>query len=292
MITAWARGLTRHRTGRLLAALAGVTLAVALVAALGSFLTASKATMTQRALRSVAVDWQVQVQPGAGPNAVLSLVQKTPDTRTALPVGYAHTSGFTTRVQGSTQTTGPGVALGLPDGYRARFPDAVRTLSGSSTGVLLAQQTASNLHAAPGDTIGIQLPGAGLRRVKVDGVVDLPQADSLFQTVGAPSQSQPTAPRTTWSCCPPPGSPPSPAVPPPSPPRSTWPATAPGCPRTRPPRSPPSPVPPTTWRHAPQAPPWSATTSAPLSTPPARTPCTPRSSSSSSACQARSWRPR
>ncbi|MEH0608992.1 FtsX-like permease family protein [Streptomyces scabiei] len=194
MITAWARGLALHRTGRLLAALAGVTLAVALVAALGSFLTASKATMTQRALRSVAVDWQVQVQPGADPNAVLSLVQKTPGTRTALPVGFAHTSGFTARVQGSTQTTGPGVALGLPDGYRARFPDAVRTLSGSSTGVLLAQQTASNLHAAPGDTIGIQLSGAGLRRVKVDGVVDLPQADSLFQTVGAPSQSQPTAP--------------------------------------------------------------------------------------------------
>ncbi|MFL5996517.1 MAG: FtsX-like permease family protein [Streptomyces sp.] len=194
MITAWARGLARHRTGRLLAALAGVTLAVALVAALGSFLTASKATMTQRALRSVAVDWQVQVQPGADPNAVLSLVQEAPGTRNALPVGYAHTSGFTARLQGSTQTTGPGVALGLPDGYRARFPDAVRTLSGSSTGVLLAQQTASNLHAAPGDTIGIQLPGAGPRRVKVDGVVDLPQADSLFQTVGAPSQSQPTAP--------------------------------------------------------------------------------------------------
>ncbi|MFF7282676.1 ABC transporter permease [Streptomyces griseorubiginosus] len=194
MITAWAGGLARHRTGRLLAALAGVTLAVALVAALGSFLTASKATMTQRALRSVAVDWQVQVQPGADPNAVLSLVQKTPGTRTALPVGFAHTSGFTARVQGSTQTTGPGVALGLPDGYRARFPDAVRTLSGSSSGVLLAQQTASNLHAAPGDTITVQLPGAGLHRVKVDGVVDLPQADSLFQTVGAPSQSQPTAP--------------------------------------------------------------------------------------------------
>ncbi|MFI1051459.1 FtsX-like permease family protein [Streptomyces griseoruber] len=194
MITAWAHGLARHRTGRLLAALAGVTLAVALVAALGSFLTASKATMTQRALRSVAVDWQVQVQPGADPNAVLSLVQKTPGTRTALPVGFARTSGFSARVQGSIQTTGPGVALGLPDGYRARFPDAVRTLSGSSSGVLLAQQTASNLHAAPGDTVGVQLPGAGLRRVKVDGVVDLPQADSLFQTVGAPSQSQPTAP--------------------------------------------------------------------------------------------------
>src|SRR5436305_938353 len=40
MIAAWVRGLARHRTGRLLAALAGVALAVALVAALGSFLTA------------------------------------------------------------------------------------------------------------------------------------------------------------------------------------------------------------------------------------------------------------
>ncbi|CAM5726461.1 hypothetical protein SALBM311S_03774 [Streptomyces alboniger] len=126
MIAAWTGGLARHRTGRLLAALAGIALAVALVASLGSFLTASKATMTQRALRSVAVDWQVQVQPGADPNTVLSLVHRSPGTRTALPVGYAHTSAFTARVQGSTQTTGPGMALGLPDGYRTRFPDAVR----------------------------------------------------------------------------------------------------------------------------------------------------------------------
>ncbi|MGW3099536.1 ABC transporter permease [Streptomyces sp. NPDC001102] len=194
MIASWAGGLARHRTGRLLAALAGIALAVALVAALGSFLTASKATMTQRALRSVAVDWQVQVQPGAGPDTVLNLVRKTPGTRTAVPVGYAHTTSFTARVQGSTQTTGPGMALGLPDGYRSRFPDEIRTLSGASAGVLVAQQTASNLHVAPGDTISVQLPGIGAHPVKVDGVVDLPQADSLFQTVGAPSQSQPTAP--------------------------------------------------------------------------------------------------
>ncbi|MFH8391490.1 FtsX-like permease family protein [Streptomyces sp. NPDC018036] len=194
MITPWAKGLTRHRAGRLLAALAGVALAVALIAALGSFLTASQATMTQRALRSVAVDWQVQVQPGADPNTVLSLVRGTPGTRTALPVGSARTTGFSAQAHGSTQTTGPGIALGLPDGYRTRFPDEIRTLTGSPTGVLLAQQTASNLHAAPGDTITIGLPGVGRRQVTVNGVVDLPQADSLFQTVGAPSQSQPTAP--------------------------------------------------------------------------------------------------
>ncbi|MFF1542263.1 FtsX-like permease family protein [Streptomyces sp. NPDC058291] len=194
MITAWAGGLARHRIGRLLAAVAGIALAVALVAALGSFLTASKATMTQRAVRSVAVDWQVEVEPGADPNAVRSLVRAAAGTRAALPVGFARTTGFTATVGGSTQTTGPGVALGLPADYRSRFPDELRTLSGSGAGVLLAQQTASNLHAAPGDTIGVRLPGAGPRQVRVDGVVDLPQADSLFQKVGAPPQSQPAAP--------------------------------------------------------------------------------------------------
>ncbi|MER5916647.1 ABC transporter permease [Streptomyces sp. NPDC001982] len=195
MISSWASGLARHRTGRLLAAMAGIALAVALVAALGSFLTASKATMTQRAVRSVAVDWQVEVQPGADPNAALSLVRKTPGVRSAVPVGFAHTSGFTATTQGSTQTTGPGMVLGLPDNYRTLFPGEVRSLTGHPTGVLLAQQTASNLHAAPGSTVGIKLPGTtGVRQVRVDGVVDLPQADSLFQKVGAPTQSQPLAP--------------------------------------------------------------------------------------------------
>ncbi|MGW5861275.1 FtsX-like permease family protein [Streptomyces sp. NPDC055239] len=194
MFTAWASGLARHRTGRLLTAMAGIALAVALIASLGSFLTASKATMTQRAVRSVAVDWQVEVQPGANPATALSLVRASPGIRTAVPVGFARTTGFSARVHGSTQTTGPGMALGLPDGYRRLFPDAIRTLSGRTDGVLLAQQTAANLHVAPGDTLSVQLPGTGPAPVKVAGIVDLPQADSLFQKAGAPAQSQPTAP--------------------------------------------------------------------------------------------------
>ncbi|WP_445529158.1 FtsX-like permease family protein [Streptomyces cyslabdanicus] len=194
MIASWTGGLARHRAGRLVAAAAGIALAVALIAALGSFLTASKATMTQRAVRSVAVDWQVEVQPGTGPDSVLPLVRSAPGVRAAVPVGFAHSTGFTALVQGSTQTTGPGMVLGLPDGYRGTFPGGIRTLSGKGTGVLLAQQTASNLHVAPGDTVTVRLPGTGPRQVRVDGVVDLPQADSLFQRVGAPSQSQPTAP--------------------------------------------------------------------------------------------------
>lgn len=61
--------------------------------------------------------------------------------------------------------------------------------------MLLAQQTAANLHAAPGDTVTIQRAG-GLPPVpvRVSGVVDLPYADSLFQKVGAPPQSRPSAP--------------------------------------------------------------------------------------------------
>ncbi|MEU1409083.1 ABC transporter permease [Streptomyces sp. NPDC005728] len=194
MNTAWVRGLARHRTGRLLAAAGGIALAVALIAALGSFLTASKATMTQRALRSVAVDWQVEVQPGTDAQQILSLVRHTSGTRIAVPVGYAHSSGFTAQTNASTQTTGPGMVLGIPNGYERLFPGEVRPLAGARQGVLLAQQTASNLHVAPGDTIGIRLSGAGTRQVRVAGVVDLPQADSLFQKVGAPAQSQPTAP--------------------------------------------------------------------------------------------------
>ncbi|HEU0318627.1 MAG TPA: FtsX-like permease family protein, partial [Solirubrobacteraceae bacterium] len=46
----------------------------------------------------------------------------------------------------------------------------------------------------PGDRISIGLPGGGSATVRVDGIVDLPQADSLFQTVGAPAGSQPQAP--------------------------------------------------------------------------------------------------
>ncbi|MGZ0147742.1 FtsX-like permease family protein [Kribbella sp. WER1] len=190
----WLRGLVRHRAWRLLATAAGVGLSVALIAAIGAFLTASKATMTQRAIATVAVDWQVEVQPGGDPAAVLAAVRRTPGITTALPVRFGRTTGFQATIGGSTQSTGPGVVLGIPKDYRTAFPGEVRQLTGRPDGVLLAQQTAANLHAAPGDTIRIGRPGRPPVQVTVDGVIDLPQADSLFQKVGAPPQSQPSAP--------------------------------------------------------------------------------------------------
>lgn len=194
MIITWIVGLLRRRTGRLIATAFGIALAVALVASLGSFLTASKSTMTGRAVRSVAVDWQVQVQPGADPATVLGAVRAASGTKSAVSVGFARSTGFQATVAGSTQSTGPGVVLGLPDTYRSTFPGEIRQLTGAASGVLIAQQTAANLHVAAGDTVTISLPGTGPAKVTVAGVVDLPQADSLFQKVGAPPQSQPAAP--------------------------------------------------------------------------------------------------
>lgn len=151
--------------------------------------------MTARAASGVAVDWQVEAQPGADPATVLALTGKARGVSDILPVAFGQTSGFEAVSGGTTQTTGPGFVLGLPPGYRSAFPGEIRDLSTASGGsVLLAQQTAANLHAAPGDLISVgraSLPPASLR---IDGVVELPNADSLFQKVGAPLGAQPQAP--------------------------------------------------------------------------------------------------
>ncbi|KDE97096.1 ABC transporter permease [Mycolicibacterium aromaticivorans JS19b1 = JCM 16368] len=194
MITVWLTGLLRRQRARLLGATAGVAVAVALIATLGSFLATSEATMTERAVHSVAVDWQVQITPGADTAAAARLVSATAGVRADARVEFAQTSGLSATVAGSTQTTGPGVVLGIPATYRILFPNQIRTLTGADTGVLLAQQTAANLHVAPGETISIGRAGLPAVAVTVAGIVELPQANSLFQTVGAAPTAQPAAP--------------------------------------------------------------------------------------------------
>jgi putative ABC transport system permease protein len=190
----WIRGLLLRRPGTFLATSAGIAIAVALLASLGSFLAAANGSMTERAVATVAVDWQVQVAAGADPANVSRTALAAPGVRAALPVAFAQLAGLTATTGGTTQTTGAAVALEIPPGYSTTFPGQVRFLTGRHEGVLLAQQTASNLHAGPGDRITIGLADAGTVDVTVDGVVDLPQANSLFQIVGASPQSQPIAP--------------------------------------------------------------------------------------------------
>ncbi|MDQ1424652.1 MAG: putative transport system permease protein, partial [Acidimicrobiaceae bacterium] len=190
----WLVGLLRRRAGRITATALGVALAVGLLASLGSFLSASKATMTKRAIATVAVDWQVEVQTGADPAAVAHQVGATNHVVASETVLFATTSGFESSKNGTTQTTGPGQVIGVSDSYRTTFPDQFRDLAGGGNGVLLFQQTAANLSAAPGDTISVGRDGMGPVSVTVAGVVDLPQADSLFQKVGAPVGAQAQAP--------------------------------------------------------------------------------------------------
>jgi len=190
----WLRGLLAHRRSRLFSTAVGVAVGVALLASIGSFLSASTSKMTARASAGVAVDWQVQAAKGADPTAVLRQVKGFGGVTAALPVSIADSTGLRTTTAGSTQQTGPGKVIGLPDTYAKTFPGALRTLSGSGSGVLLAQQTAANLHAKPGDTISIGRTGLPAATVTVGGVVDMPQADSFFQQVGAPVGAQPQAP--------------------------------------------------------------------------------------------------
>lgn len=195
MTGVWTWGLLRRRGGQLLFTAVGVAAAVALLASLGSFVASAQATMTQRAAARSAVDWQVQVQPAAGSTAaVLDQVRGTPIVRAAVPVGYAHTTGLTATTSGTTQTTGPGMVLGVPPQYSALFPGVTRQLAGADQGVLVAQQTAANLHVKPGDTVQIGRVGLAPVDVVIDGVVDLPTADQLFQKVGAAPGAQPVAP--------------------------------------------------------------------------------------------------
>ncbi|MEN3307049.1 MAG: putative transport system permease protein [Micromonosporaceae bacterium] len=190
----WIAGLLRHRAARLAAIAGGITIAVALLASLGVFLATAKATMTQRSVQRVPVDWQVEVQPGADLSAVQAAVRADPHVVTALAVGYATSTRLSSTVDGTTLTTGTAQVLGLPDGYAGAYPGELRGLSGAPSGVLLAQQTAANLHAAPGTQVVIGRTGLPDATVTVAGIVDLPAIDTLFQKVGAPVGAQPQAP--------------------------------------------------------------------------------------------------
>ena len=190
----WLRGLLAHRRGRLLSTAIGVAVGVALLASIGTFLSSTTSKMTSRAITQVPVDWQVEGQAGTNPADLLHKTRAQTGVRAALPVSFAQTTGLSATAAGSTQQTGPGRVLGLPDNYATTFPGVIRVLSGTGTGALLYQQTAANLHAKPGDTITIGRPGGGKATVKVDGIVDLPSIDSLFQKVGAPVGAQPQAP--------------------------------------------------------------------------------------------------
>ena len=194
MLAIWLEGLLRRRPGLILGQAAGVALAVALLALLGAFLVMSSRSMTARSIAAVPVDWQIQLAPGADPKAVSEALAQAAGYRKLQPVGYGDAAGFVAHTGATVQTTGPGKVLGIGPSYGADFPGQIRPLIGASEGVLLAQQTAANLHATVGDRIAIERAGLATAEVKIEGIVDLPNADSLFQPAGLPPGLAPQAP--------------------------------------------------------------------------------------------------
>ncbi|MEW6629342.1 MAG: FtsX-like permease family protein [Pseudomonadota bacterium] len=190
----WIRGILTRRFPRFAGAAAGVALAVALLAAMTSFLVEAGASMTARAVGTVPIDWQVQVISGADPDSVRKAMSEAVPVKAVHDVRFAAVPGFEATTEGTTQTTGSGQVVSFDDGYLRDFPAEVRLLSGEADGVLVAQQTAANLHVRPGDTVSIKRTDLPPVMVKVTGVIDLPDADSLFQAVGLPAQAAPQAP--------------------------------------------------------------------------------------------------
>jgi len=198
-ITTWLSGLIRRRYGRMLPAVLGVSLTIALLSILGIFINASAATMTQRAIGDVPIDWQIQIVGGATADSVEQQLNQSVTVRAIDPVWYADVSGFTAKSGGNTlgsttQTTGEGKVLGATPTYWKDFPGLLRPMLGAAEGILIAQQTAANLHVSVGDTITINRIGLPPLTARIDGIVDLPQADALFQAIGVPPGAAPQAP--------------------------------------------------------------------------------------------------
>jgi len=194
MIALWLRGLLLRLPGRLFGAIIGVALTVALIAALGTFLIASSTSMTRRASDAVPVDWQVELMPGTDSEVIEAAIgQATAISRLQL-AGYADVEGLEASIGGTVQTTGAGKVVGLDSAYLAAFPGQFRLLLGTLGGVMLAQQAAANLHVTVGDTFTIGRVGLPAAELRVAGIIDLPNADSMFQAVGIPPGAAPQAP--------------------------------------------------------------------------------------------------
>ena len=99
------------------------------------------------------------------------------------------------RTGGTVQTTGAGKVLGLEPGYRDALPGPdPRPRSARPTACWSPSRPRPTCTSRSGDTVTVERVGLPPTDVRVDGVVDLPDADALFQAVGVPPGAAPQAP--------------------------------------------------------------------------------------------------
>ncbi len=194
MMMAWMKGTIARRWPALALTGAGLAVTTALIGVILVFAVVSSQSMTRRALSGLPVDWQVAVQPGGDVASLAATLDRIAGVTAVRSVGYAAVTGFEAMTDGTTQTTGAGMVLGIPADYAATFPGQLRPLLGSPHGVLLAQQTAANLHVGIGQSVSILRSGQAPVAVTVEGVVELPNADAMFQTIGPAKRATAAAP--------------------------------------------------------------------------------------------------
>ena len=195
LLISWMAGLVRRHPARLVGAMIGVGLALGLLACLGSFVDSSVKTMTARTVSVLPIDWQILLNSSADEGAVRTAVHETDPEAEMETVEYADVPGLVAKTGETMQTTGSAAVLGIDATYKKTFPGEIAPMAGLGEGVLATQQTAANLHVSVGDIVTVQRPG-GLRAadVKIDGIISLPDAESIFQKAGTPSGTGPQAP--------------------------------------------------------------------------------------------------
>lgn len=137
LTTSWLRGLSGDGGASWPGPRSGWRSQWAPLATLGSFLTASKATMAARSVQQVAVAWQVQARPGAGPTAVLNRVRADPVVAQVLSVRYATTTALTADIADIALSTGAGQVLEIPPTHPAVF-GGVASVGLAATGLAAA----------------------------------------------------------------------------------------------------------------------------------------------------------
>src|SRR5262249_4919066 len=150
---------------------------------------------TGRTISGLPIDWQILLNSRADERAVRAAVHETDPEAQMETIEYADVPGLVAKTGETVQTTGAAAVLGIDATYKKTFPTEIAPMAGAGEGVLAAQQTAANLHVSIGDIVTIQRPG-GLppADVKIDGIISLPDAGSIFHRRGSGSAAGSQAP--------------------------------------------------------------------------------------------------
>ena len=109
-------------------------------------------------------------------------------------VFYARTDRLQASTGRTVQTTGPGKVIAFGKDYSETSRESCACCRAASTGPLTGAADRRQPACGPGDTVKIKRPGLTPVEVTIAGVVDLPDADALFQGVGSAAQAAPQAP--------------------------------------------------------------------------------------------------